>query len=431
PRSAACVPSICIDTPLAPRPVVALTAGFNNSDKLPAPLDILVLPPPPLRVRGQIQDTPPSATMSFAGMLNRLHGQPESYDKKAKYRFGRTLGAGTYGVVREADGPTGKVAIKIILKKNVKGNEKMVYDELDMLQRLKHPHIVQFVDWFESRDKFYIVTQLATGGELFDRICDQGKFTEKDASQTIKQILSAVHYLHNNDVVHRDLKPENLLYVTRDLDSNLILADFGIAKTLDSSDDTLKTMAGSFGYAAPEVMDQKGHGKPVDMWSLGVITYTLLCGYSPFRSENLGDLLKECTSSQVVFHERYWKDVSQDAKDFILCLIVPDPNERWTSRQALGHIWLTGQNATEHDLVPELLERRRLIRQKFKHAVLAASLTNKIEKLKQKAGLDDNEMRDAEQAIAPGTLSEAPPPDPTLLQVVLAKVKDEKQKQEA
>jgi serine/threonine protein kinase len=84
-------------------------------------------------------------------MLNRLHGQPESYDKKAKYRFGRTLGAGTYGVVREADGPTGKVAVKIILKKSVKGNEKMVYDELDMLQRLKHPHIVQFVDWFESR----------------------------------------------------------------------------------------------------------------------------------------------------------------------------------------------------------------------------------------------------------------------------------------
>lgn len=108
-------------------------------------------------------------------MLNRLHGQPDSYDKKyvltpqfmfhdhhqsnmmflfakrSKYRFGRTLGAGTYGVVREADGPTGKVAVKIILKKNVKGNEKMVYDELDMLQRLKHPHIVQFVDWFESR----------------------------------------------------------------------------------------------------------------------------------------------------------------------------------------------------------------------------------------------------------------------------------------
>lgn len=119
--------------------------------------------------------------------------------------------------------------------------------------------------------------------------------------------------------------------MTQDPDSDLVLADFGIAKTLDSGEDTLRTMAGSFGYAAPEVMEQKGHGKPVDMWSLGVITYTLLCGYSPYRSENLKDLLRECTSSRMVFHERYWKDVSEDAKDFITRLIVPDPDKRWTS----------------------------------------------------------------------------------------------------
>lgn len=85
------------------------------------------------------------------GMLNKLHGQPDSYDKKSQYRFGRTLGAGTYGIVREADIGGNKVAVKIILKKNVKGNEQMVYDELKMLQKLKHPHIVGFVDWFESR----------------------------------------------------------------------------------------------------------------------------------------------------------------------------------------------------------------------------------------------------------------------------------------
>jgi len=84
-------------------------------------------------------------------MFNRLQGQPESYERKTKYRFGRTLGAGTYGIVREADSQNGKVAIKIILKKNVKGNERMVLDELQMLQRLQHPHIVKFVDWFESR----------------------------------------------------------------------------------------------------------------------------------------------------------------------------------------------------------------------------------------------------------------------------------------
>lgn len=90
-------------------------------------------------------------------------------------------------------------------------------------------------------------------------------------------------------------------------------------------------MAGSFGYAAPEVMRRQGHGKPVDMWSLGVITYTLLCGYSPFRSETLQELINECDAGSVTFHERYWKDVSDDAKDFICKLIVPEPSERWTS----------------------------------------------------------------------------------------------------
>ncbi|RYP65311.1 hypothetical protein DL771_008380 [Monosporascus sp. 5C6A] len=318
--------------------------------------------------------------MSFSGMLNRLQGQPESYERKSKYKFGRTLGAGTYGIVREADGPDGKVAIKIILKKNVKGNERMVWDELDMLQRLQHPHIVRFVDWFESRDKYYIVTELATGGELFDRICEQGKFTEKDASQTIKQILGAVDYLHSKNVVHRDLKPENLLYLTKEPDSDLVLADFGIAKMLDAKDEVLTTMAGSFGYAAPEVMLKKGHGKAVDMWSMGVITYTLLCGYSPFRSENLQDLIDECSSAQIVFHERYWRDVSDDAKNFILGLLQPDPDNRWTSQQALNHPWLSGESASDHNLLPEL--KAYMARARLRRGIEIVKLANRIEALK-------------------------------------------------
>ncbi|ROT37461.1 Pkinase-domain-containing protein [Sodiomyces alkalinus F11] len=335
-------------------------------------------------------------------MLNRLGGQPESYDKKpnepwtvfrSKYRFGRTLGAGTYGVVREADSPTGKVAIKIILKKNVKGNEQMVYDELEMLQRLHHPNIVKFVDWFESRDKYYIVTQLATGGELFDRICEQGKFTEKDASQTIRQVLDAVNYLHKNNVVHRDLKPENLLYISRDLDSELVLADFGIAKMLDRKGEVLTTMAGSFGYAAPEVMLKQGHGKPVDMWSMGVITYTLLCGYSPFRSESLQELIDECSSGRIVFHERYWKDVSQDAKDFILGLLQPKPERRWTSEEALRHPWLSGENATDHNLLPEI--KAYMAKARLRRGIEMVKLANRIQALKiQEEDPEDTDFGD-------------------------------------
>jgi calcium/calmodulin-dependent protein kinase I len=138
-----------------------------------------------------------------------------------------------------------------------------------------------------------------------------------------------------------DLKPENLLYLTSDANSGLVLADFGIAKMLDTKDEVLTTMAGSFGYAAPEVMLKKGHGKPVDMWSLGVITYTLLCGYSPFRSENLQDLIEECSSSKIIFHERYWKDVSDDAKNFINTLLQANPDARATSAVSLTFIYLS------------------------------------------------------------------------------------------
>ena len=189
-----------------------------------------------------------------------------------------------------------------------------------------------------------------------------------------------------------DLKPENLLYLTRDPKSELVLADFGIAKMLASPTEVLTTMAGSFGYAAPEVMLKQGHGKAVDMWSLGVITYTLLCGYSPFRSENLNDLVEECRSGRIVFHERYWKDVSKDAKEFIMTLLQPDPHRRATSTQALQHVWLKGETASDHDLLPEI--RKLLAKARLKRGIELVRLANRIERLKMQE--DEEVLGDAD-----------------------------------
>ena len=158
---------------------------------------------------------------------------------------------------------------------------------------------------------------------------------------------------------------------------------------LNSKDSTLSTMAGSFGYAAPEIMLKQGHGKPVDMWSLGVITYTLLCGYSPFRSENVADLIEESKSGRIIFHGRYWKDVSKDAKEFVLALLQPSPDKRLTSEEALSHIWLTGTTASDFNLLPEF--RAYMAKARLKRGIEIIKLANRIEQLKMQAP-DDEDM---------------------------------------
>lgn len=249
------------------------------------------------------------------------------------------------------------------------------------------------------------------------------------------------------------MKPENLLYLTRDPDSELVLADFGIAKMLENPAEVLTSMAGSFGYAAPEVMLKQGHGKAVDMWSLGVITYTLLCGYSPFRSENLSDLIEECCAGRIIFHERYWKDVSQDAKDFILTLLQSDPQKRVTSEEALKHQWLTGESAGDRDLLPEI--RAYIARARLRRGIEIVKLANRIEALKMHEEEDQEDIpspmdmaaknaEPAEASEANEANAEGVSPSPTtkkrslskiakgaiFREVVLAKVRDAKENEE-
>uniref|UniRef100_A0A673IAS2 Calcium/calmodulin-dependent protein kinase type 1D-like n=1 Tax=Sinocyclocheilus rhinocerous TaxID=307959 RepID=A0A673IAS2_9TELE len=175
--------------------------------------------------------------------------------------------------------------------------------------KIKHDNVVGLEDFYETRTHYYLVMELVSGGELFDRILDRGVYTEKDASCVIKQVLEAVSYLHQNSIVHRDLKPENLLYYSPDESAKIMISDFGLSKMADHG--VMSTACGTPGYVAPEVLGQKPYSKAVDCWSIGVITYILLSGYLPFYEENETRLFSKIMKAEYAFHSPYWDEISE------------------------------------------------------------------------------------------------------------------------
>jgi len=278
-------------------------------------------------------------------ILSKLISKKKSSKKPKKlkeYVIKKVIGVGSYGTVKEAVRikDDAHCAIKIIKKSKIKKNDNLIKRELTILNKIHHPHIIKLYDWFETSSKYYLVFELASGGELFNRICQQGRFTERDAAIIISTATASVAFLHSKGIVHRDIKPENLLFIDEGMDK-LVLVDFGISKIIDDPSALLTTVCGSPGYTAPEILKGKSYSKPVDLWSLGIITYILLCGYSPFYyAQDSNQLYDAICHGRYTFDEKYWRNISSYGKDFVKTLLQVDPEKRATAEQALDHPWL-------------------------------------------------------------------------------------------
>ncbi|OCK76173.1 Pkinase-domain-containing protein [Lepidopterella palustris CBS 459.81] len=286
--------------------------------------------------------------------------QQQAQIQPCRYKTGKTLGAGSYSVVKECVHiDTGRYyAAKVINKRLMAGREHMVRNEIAVLKRVSmgHRNILTLVDYFETMNNLYLVTDLALGGELFDRICRKGNYYESDAADLIRATLSAVAYLHDHGIVHRDLKPENLLFRTPEDNADLLIADFGLSRIMDEEQfHVLTTTCGTPGYMAPEIFKKTGHGKPVDVWAIGVITYFLLCGYTPFdRDSNLEEMQAILVADYSFTPLEYWRGVSLSAREFIRRCLTIDPAARMTAHEALSSPWIVDTAPKEggEDLLP-------------------------------------------------------------------------------
>ncbi|KAJ7628740.1 Pkinase-domain-containing protein [Roridomyces roridus] len=273
-----------------------------------------------------------------------------------QYRTGKTLGSGTYAIVKEAIHiKTGKYyACKVINKKLMEGREHMVRNEIAVLKRISsgNPNIVTLHDYFETSHNLYLCFDLCTGGELFDRICAKGNYYEADAASLVRTIFTAVQYIHSSGIVHRDLKPENLLFRTPAEEADIMIADFGLSRIMEEEKLSMLTeICGTPGYMAPEIFLKTGHSKPVDVWAMGVVTYFLLAGYTPFDRDTPKAEMEAIIQGDYKFEpEEYWANVSQTARDFVTACLTIDPERRPTAAEALEHKWLA--DTTPH-FVPE------------------------------------------------------------------------------
>jgi calcium-dependent protein kinase len=263
------------------------------------------------------------------------------------YTIGDVVGSGAFATVRKVfSKANGQMrALKIIKKQRGQDTARM-YLEVEILKKLIHPNIMQIFEFYEDKKNFYIITEFCEGGELFDKIVEKGTLSEAEGAGIMKQLLSAVSYIHSNNIVHRDLKPENILLDTKK--QNIIkIIDWGTARFYEKNK-KMNRVSGTPYYIAPEVILEK-YDEKCDVWSCGVIMYILLCGYPPFNADNDTEIMNKIKVGKFSFPAEEWDQISSEAKDLITKMLTYKSNERPSASDCLLHKWFT-ENTSKNNV---------------------------------------------------------------------------------
>ena len=259
------------------------------------------------------------------------------------YDCTKRLGKGGFGKVFQVRNKTTKkfFACKKLSKLNINNLAKF-QNEIDILMKMDHPNIVKLYEVFESENSLYLIMEECDGGELFDRILHRintnNMYTEREACILIKQIIGAIEYCHNNGIAHRDLKPENLLYLKEgsEEDNPIKIADFGLSQSINLKK-MLSSKVGTSYYISPETL-AGNYNEKCDIWSIGIILYILLSGEPPFNGPSDGIILAKIKTYKYNFPESKWKNISIEAKDLILKMLIQE-DKRLSASQVLQHPW--------------------------------------------------------------------------------------------
>ncbi|KAM6382122.1 ribosomal protein S6 kinase alpha-3 isoform 2-T2 [Alca torda] len=283
-----------------------------------------------------------SQVMQTVGVHSIVQLHRNSIQFTDGYEVKEDIGVGSYSICKRCIHKASNMeyAVKIIDK-----SKRDPTEEIEILLRYgQHPNIITLKDVYDDGKCVYVVTELMKGGELLDKILRQKFFSEREASAVLFTITKTVEYLHAQGVVHRDLKPSNILYVDESGNPESIrICDFGFAKQLRAENGLLMTPCYTANFVAPEVLKRQGYDAACDIWSLGVLLYTMLTGYTPFANgpdDTPEEILARIGSGKFSLSGGYWNTVSDTAKDLVSKMLHVDPHQRLTAAQVLSHPWI-------------------------------------------------------------------------------------------